>query len=143
KDAYDLAAVIADRPLEMNRCDKPMGVKATPRFLFPELGQVDAAKPKDERLRQVAELLTKPENGRFTRTIVNRIWHRLMGRGIVHPVDVMANQPWSADLLDYLATHLAENGYDLKKTIALIVSSRAYQSRCVTLTEEPSATDYV
>src|SRR5262249_55785209 len=143
QDAYSLAAVIADAPLEVHRCDKPQGVKATPRFLFPELGQVDAARPKAERLRQVAGLLTGPEDGRFTRTIVNRLWHRLMGRGIVHPVDVMANEPWSADLLDYLATYLADNGYDLKKVIALIVSSRAYQSRCITLTEEPPASDFV
>ena len=52
--------------------------------------------------------MTDHENGRFTRTIVNRIWHRLMGRGIVHPVDAMQTQPWSADLLDYLAVDLAD-----------------------------------
>jgi Protein of unknown function (DUF1549)/Protein of unknown function (DUF1553)/Planctomycete cytochrome C len=142
-DSYGMAAIIADTPLEMHRCDKPTGVKATPKFLFPELGQVDASKPKAERLRQVADLLTGPQDGRFPRTIANRIWHRLMGRGIVHPVDVMANEPWSPDLLDYLATHLADNGYDLKKTVELIVSSKAYQSRCVTLAEEPPAGEFV
>jgi len=31
----------------------------------------------------------------------------MMGRGIVHPVDMMGNQPWSEDLLDYLAVYLA------------------------------------
>ena len=31
-----------------------------------------------------------------------------MGRGIVHPVDVMANQPWTEDLLDYLAVYLVD-----------------------------------
>ena len=31
-DAYALAAVIADGPLEINRCDKPTGKKAVPRF---------------------------------------------------------------------------------------------------------------
>ena len=44
-----------------------------------------------------------------------------MGRGIVHPVDAMQTEPWSADLLDYLAVDLADNGYDLKSTIRLIV----------------------
>ena len=73
--------------------------------------------------------MTHPENGRFTRTIVNRLWHRLMGRGIVHPVDAMQTEPWSADLLDYLAVHLADNGYDLKKTLELIATSQAYQSQ--------------
>ena len=41
-DAYGLAAVIADEPLEIHRCDKPTGKKAAPRFLFPELGSIDA-----------------------------------------------------------------------------------------------------
>ncbi len=72
--------------------------------------------------------MTHPDNGRFARTIANRIWQRLMGRGIVHPVDVMANEPWSEDLLDYLATYLVDHGYDLKALIEHIVDSRTYQS---------------
>ena len=37
-----------------------------------------------------------------------------MGRGIVHPVDVMANKPWTEDLLDYLAVYLVDQKYDLR-----------------------------
>jgi hypothetical protein len=77
----------------------------------------------------LANLMTHPENGRLSRTIVNRIWHRLMGRGIVHPVDAMHTPPWSNDLLDYLAVHLSDNGYDLKQTIRLICTSDTYQAR--------------
>jgi hypothetical protein len=66
-----------------------------------------------------------------------------MGRGIVHPVDVMSNEPWDADLLDYLAVHLAENGYDLKKTLELITTSQTYQSRSVPLPRESEGGDYV
>jgi len=87
--------------------------------------------------------MTDPENGRLTRTIVNRIWHRLMGRGIVHPVDAMQTEPWSADLLDCLADDLADNHYDLKSTIRLIVESQAYQSQAVPLQGEPTAETYV
>ncbi len=57
-DAYGLAAIIADEPLEIHRCDKPTGKIATPRFLFPELGTIDAAQPKAKRLEQPASLLT-------------------------------------------------------------------------------------
>jgi hypothetical protein len=59
-------------------------------------------------LKQLAALMTHPQNGRTPRTIVNRLWQRLMGRGIVHPVDSMQTEPWNADLLDYLATYLVE-----------------------------------
>ncbi|HEV8060081.1 MAG TPA: DUF1549 domain-containing protein, partial [Gemmataceae bacterium] len=99
-DAYGLAAVIADKPLEIFRCDKPTGKMASPKFMWPELGEVTATLPRNQRLEQLAGLVTHQENGRFARTIVNRLWERLMGRGIVHPVDVMANKPWSEDLLD-------------------------------------------
>jgi hypothetical protein len=141
-DAYGLAAVIADAPPEMHRCDKPTGIKAQPRFLFPVLGAIDASLPKQQRLQKLADLMLHPDNGRLSRTIVNRIWHRLMGRGIVHPVDAMGTAPWSEDLLDYLAVHFVDNGYDLKKTIELIVSSQAYQSECVSQESAPEA-DYV
>jgi mono/diheme cytochrome c family protein len=141
-DAYGMAAVISDTPLEIHRCDKPTGRRAQAKFVFPELGTIDPARPKAERLKRLADLMTAPDNGRLTRTVVNRLWERLMGRGIVHPVDVMANPPWSADLLDHLAAHLADNGYDLKKTIELIVSSRAYQSHCAPLAGDPGS-DYV
>ncbi len=61
-----------------------------------------------------------------------------MGRGIVHPVDAMDSEPWSTDVLDYLASHLADNGYDLKKTIALVCTSQAYQSQAVALERRPT-----
>jgi Protein of unknown function (DUF1549)/Protein of unknown function (DUF1553)/Planctomycete cytochrome C len=142
-DAYGLAAVIADAPLELHRCDKPTGVTAQAKFLFPELGEIDPAKPRAERLARLADLLTAPDNGRLGRTVVNRLWHRLMGRGVVHPVDVMANEPWSADVLDFLATHLDDRQYNLKRTLELIVTSRIYQSQCVPLVGDPGASDYV
>jgi hypothetical protein len=67
----------------------------------------------------------------------------MMGRGIVHPVDAMQTEPWSADLLDYLAVDLVEKRYDLKSTIRLIANSQAYQSQAVALDAEPAGTDFV
>ncbi len=128
-DAYALAAVFSDHPLEIFRCDKATGRQAKAGWIFPELGSIDAAAPQPVRLKQLAALMTHPDNGRFTRTIVNRLWHRLMGRGLVHPVDAMHTEPWSADLLDYLAVWFAEQKYDVKKLIAFICGSEAYQSR--------------
>ncbi|MEX2141356.1 MAG: PSD1 and planctomycete cytochrome C domain-containing protein [Pirellulales bacterium] len=142
-DAYGLAAIIADKPLEIFRCDQPTGQTAHAKFVFPELGELDPALSREERLALLAELITNAKNGRLARTIVNRIWHRLVGRGIVHPVDALGNAPWNRDLLDYLGVHLAENEYDLKKTIELIVTSQTYQSQTVALPGETSADEYV
>jgi hypothetical protein len=127
-EAYGLAAIYANTPLEIHRCDKPVGRKATASWLFPELGQVDANAPQPERLKQLAALMTHPENGRFSRTIVNRLWYRMMGRGIVHPLDAMQTPPWNQDLLDLLAVDFTDEGYNLKHTLRLIATSQAYQS---------------
>ncbi len=128
EEAYGLAAIYANKTLEIHRCDKPVGKQASPSWLFPELGQIDAKAAPAERLKQLADLMTHPNNGRFTRTIVNRLWQRLMGRGIVHPLDSMQTPPWNEDLLDYLAVDFAEHGYDIKHTLKLIATSQAYQS---------------
>ena len=134
-EAYGLAAIYSSRPLEINRCDKPIGQQAVASWLFPEIGQVDPKAAQPERMKQLAALMTHPQNGRTTRTIVNRLWQRLMGRGIVHPADAMQTEPWSADLLDYLAAHLAEHEHDLKQTLALIATSQAYQSHSQVVTK--------
>jgi hypothetical protein len=141
-EAFSVAAVYATQPLEIHRCDKPVGRKARAGWLFPELGQIDPDAPQPERLQQLASLLTHPENGRYTRTMVNRLWHRLMGRGIVHPVDAMQTEPWNADLLDYLACHLQDSGYDLKKTLELIATSAAYQEEAEARQPEEAQTRY-
>ena len=136
EDAYGMAAIIAGKPLEMYRCDKPTGERMDAKFLFDELGAIDKKAPKNERLKRAAELATDPGNGRLARTIVNRLWARLMGRGLVEPVDMMGNRPWSEDMLDYLALDLAQNGYDLKRILALMVGSRTYQSATVVPSEK-------
>ena len=142
-DAYSLAAIVSDKPLEIFRCDKPTGKNAVAGFLWPELGTIDPKLPKDKKLEQLAALVTHPDNGRFSRTIVNRIWQKLLGRGIVHPVDMMANKPWNDDLLDYLASYFKENKYDIKKLIGHITSSRVYQLKAATFAEEPASENFV
>jgi len=134
-DSYGLASIYADEPLEMFRCDKPTGKKASMRFLYPELGEIDAASAKEARLGKLADIVTSKENGRLTRTIVNRLWARFMGRGLVEPVDEMDNPSWNQDLLDWLAADLKDHDYDLKHTIELILTSHAYQLPSVPIGE--------
>lgn len=142
-EAYGLAAIYSERELDIHRCDKPTGRIASPKWIFPELGTVDAQADQPTRLQQLAGLMTSPQNGRFSRTIANRIWHRLMGRGIVHPVDAMHTQPWNADLLDFLANYLVEHDYDLKALMKLIAESRAYRGTLAGGVDPSSADTYV
>ncbi|MBX3731399.1 MAG: DUF1549 domain-containing protein [Verrucomicrobiae bacterium] len=136
-DAYGLAGIYSEERLEMVLCDKPTGRIAPLRFLFPQLGAVDPEAPRDRRLEQLARLITGPDNGRLSRTIVNRLWARFLGRGLVEPLDVMQHPAWDPDLLDWLAEDLVAHGWDLKRTMEQILTSRAYQLPAVSLPEAP------
>ncbi|MGI8980357.1 MAG: DUF1549 domain-containing protein [Pirellulaceae bacterium] len=125
-DSYGLAAIFADGPLEMHRCDKPTGEMARVAFIYPQLGSIDAVAPKAERMKQLADLMTGPKNGRLARVIVNRLWAQLMGQGLVEPLDDLDQPAWNQDLLDWLAVDLVEHKYDLKHTLELICTSDAY-----------------
>ncbi len=135
EDAYGFASVFADSTLEIHRCDVPTGKIAQSRVLFRELGEISADAPTEQRLKELADFLTQPKDGRLYRTLVNRIWAQVMGRGIVEPVDVMDNQPWSEDLLDWLAYDFAENGYDVKRLLYQVLTSKTYQLKSVSVTE--------
>jgi mono/diheme cytochrome c family protein len=138
-DAYGLANVFSDQALEIYRCDVPTGQKASTKFLFPQLGELPATTNKQVRLRALAEVITGPKDGRLSRTIVNRLWARFFGRGLVEPVDDMQQSAWDADLLDWLAQDLVEHHYDVKQTMERILTSRAYQMPPVDLGDQKNA----
>jgi uncharacterized membrane protein len=131
EEAYAFANVFADSTLEISRCEIPTGKFAKTEILWEELGNIDSTASKAQKLLQLADKLVQPSNGRMYRTIVNRVWKQMMGRGIVEPVDEMDNLPWSQDLLDWLAVDFVENGYDIKRLIYQITSSKIYQSESV------------
>lgn len=135
-DAYAFANIFSDTTLEINRCDKPTGKMAGTRIIFSELGTIDSMLSVEGKLKQLAEYLTAPKNGRLYRTIVNRIWAQFMGRGIVEPVDMMDNEPWSQDLLDWLAADFVVGKGDLKQLIFMITTSKTYQLPSVGIKNE-------
>lgn len=134
-DAYAFANIFSEKPLEINRCDIPTGKMADTRLLWPELGEVSAGASIQQKSEELAKALTQPENGRIYRTLVNRIWAQLMGRGIVAPTDEMDKAPWSQDLLDWMAVYFVEQGYDIKKLLYLITTSRTYQLPSVSVAD--------
>jgi hypothetical protein len=143
RQTYDLAAIVSEQPLELARCDKATGVMATPAWIFPDLGQIDASLPPPARLAELAALITKPGNGWLSRTLANRLWHRLMGRGIVHPVDSLRTPPWSEDLLDLLAGELVSHGWDVRHLLEVIATSEAYGAVTPAFEGPPTGSEFV
>ena len=127
KDSYGLAGVYTDEALEIHRCDTGTGEHASVKFLYEDLGTIDPDLPQKQREKQLAKILTCEENGRFARTMVNRFWARLLGHGLIEPNDEMDREPWDPDILDWLAQDFVDHGYDVKQTLRVILTSKAYQ----------------
>ena len=134
-EAYAFANVFSSKTLEIHRCDLPTGRMAGYGVLYSSLGKIKETNITAERLVSLADILVQKKNGRLYRTLVNRVWAQLMGRGIVEPVDMMDNEPWSQDLLDWLASDFTANGYDMKRLMRQILISKTYQTPAVGLKE--------
>ena len=79
---------------------------------------------------ELAEHINDPTNPLTARVIVNRLWHHLMGRGIVPTTDdfgVLGQRPTHPQLLDHLAAKFLEDGQSLKRMIRYLMLSRTYQ----------------
>jgi hypothetical protein len=97
-----------------------------PKFMGGKIPEIPAGKDRREVL---AQWLTQPDNPFFARSVANRIWFHLMGRGIVDPVDDFRDSNPSAndELLDALAKDFAAHKFDAKYLIRTIMNSRTYQ----------------
>jgi hypothetical protein len=143
KDAYALAAYFSPEPkLQLYRCDIARDEYTGPSFFFPELARPAPSASLADRRATLVEIFTDPRNGRMPRTLVNRIWTKLLGHGIVANSDEMDGRPWSPELLDWLAADFVAHEYDVKHLIATIVTSRAYQLAAVPRTADLPARGY-
>ncbi|MFO0935499.1 MAG: DUF1553 domain-containing protein [Gemmataceae bacterium] len=81
-----------------------------------------------DRREHFANWLTAKDNPYFAKAAVNRVWKAYMGRGLVEADDDLraTNPPTNAALFDALAADFVKNGYDLKRTMKLILLSDAY-----------------
>jgi Protein of unknown function (DUF1549)/Protein of unknown function (DUF1553) len=84
-------------------------------------------------LAKLAEELPRPDNERFNQNIANRLWFLMMGRGLVHPLDLhnTANPPSHPELLNLLAREFVAHRYDIKWMLRELALSQTYQRSSV------------
>ena len=131
----DLAAGYDTEAETMLRVPR-LGGPNTPKFLLTD----EAPEPGTHVRGELARMLTS--HPQFARAAVNLFWSKMMGIGIVEPVDEFdlarldpdnlpegwdQAQPSHPELLEELASYFRENDHSLHKLFKLIANSSAYQ----------------
>ena len=106
---------------------------ATPSILPP----LRSRKDHPDRL-DLARWIVDPSNPLTRRVMVNRVWEKLFGRGLVASSDDFGTRgelPSHPELLDWLSQEFYRLGWRQKNLIELIVLSNSYQQTSVTRTD--------
>ena len=108
---------------------EPLAV-VSPKVLWDDVPATAAAAAGRE---QFAAWVVTHDNRQFARTIANRMWRKLMGVGLVEPVDDFRDEnPASFPaLLEHLTDEMLRLDFDLREFVRIIVSTDAYQRRAV------------
>ncbi len=102
--------------------------------------------PRFSPLAKLAEQLPAADNAAFARNMANRVWFVMMGRGLVHPLDLhhSENPPSHPELLDLIARELAAHTFDVKWLLRELALTDTYQrSSVLPEGDEPPAELYV
>ena len=110
-----------------------------PVAVFPD-GTPARLAPNQDPREAFANWLTAPANPWFARSISNRVWSWLVGRGIVHEPDDLRpdNPPSNPELLTFLEHELVGARFDLKHLFRLILNSETYQLSSIPRTQNPA-----
>ena len=125
--AKDLKDPRETHVLKRGEYDQPVGEPLEPGVLE-VMGTFPESAPRN-RLG-LAQWLTSQEHPLVARVLVNRIWQRVFGHGLVRtPEDfgLQGQQPTHPELLDWLAVELQESGWDLRHMLRLMLRSRTFR----------------
>jgi len=123
--------------LERGEYDKPIGKPLNPG-VFSVLGEMDAGSPSN-RLG-LANWITSDDQPLTARVLVNRFWLMVFGEGLVRTPEefgLQGEQPTHPELLDWLAVDFRENGWDLKRLLKQLLTSRTFKQSSVRRSDFP------
>ncbi|NUQ64113.1 MAG: DUF1553 domain-containing protein [Pirellulales bacterium] len=135
-----IAALVQPAANTVEEKPTPAADIAPSKGTFPDGTKIELPPNRDPR-EVFADWLIDPKNPWFTRTIVNRAWAWLLGRGIIHePDDIREdNPPSNPALLAYLEKEMIAGGYDIKRLYRLILNSSTYQFSSMPRFKTPEA----
>ena len=83
----------------------------------------------ESRIEAYGRWMTSTTNPRFTKTIANRLWKRVMGIGLFEPVDNIKEdtEATNPELLAHLEKLLVDLDYDIKAYYRILYNTKTYQ----------------
>ncbi len=117
-----------DSPIAVRGNPHQLG-EIAPRGCFEKILQQPKIPSDASGRMQLAEFLTEPANPLTSRVMVNRVWAKLFGVGLVATPDnlgVLGSRPSHPELLDYLSIRFVEDGWSMKTLIKEVVMTDAY-----------------
>ncbi|MCX6854615.1 MAG: DUF1549 domain-containing protein [Verrucomicrobia bacterium] len=107
------------------------------------MGQPCVARPGETMPQAFARWTATPENPRFTTVIVNRMWKKAFGLGLMEPLDNLSDKsvPMVPELQSHLEKVMVGVGYDLKAFLRIVFNTQAYQ-RQATASAVASGAEY-
>ena len=89
---------------------------------------------KKEGREEYAKWMTSPENPRFTTVMANRLWQRVMGRGLIEPMDDFKDDTAATNvpLMRFLVQQFTYQKYDVKKMLRAMYNTKTYQRQATT-----------
>lgn len=91
-----------------------------------------------------AQWMTSRENPRFTLVIANRLWKKVMGMGVIDPVDELTDStvPSNPALMAFLEQTMKDVNYDMKAYLKVLLNTRTYQHETYTQDVDPGEPYY-
>jgi hypothetical protein len=115
------------RPVAHDMPNRQLPASAKPKLLG-QSQPLDVVNSDDIR-KDLANWITAGDNAFFARSLANRYWGWMFGRGLIDPVDDIraTNPPSHPELLAYLEQEFRDHGCDPKHLLRLIANSAVYQ----------------
>jgi len=125
---YEQAALLLPHDYQYDDAE-PLAPVA-PKVLW---GDIPPAAAAADGREQFASWLTSRDNRQFARAIANRLWRKVMGVGLVEPVDDFRadNPPSHPELLEHLTDEMLRLEFDLREFVRVLVSTDTYRRRAV------------
>ncbi|MEM9296763.1 MAG: DUF1549 domain-containing protein [Bacteroidota bacterium] len=130
-DPMTIGAHILDRDLKLPKDYKYKDAEPKQKVVARVPFSKEIVNPEiDDQRYAFADWMTSDQNPRFSKVIANRLWKKVMGVGLIEPVDDLKDETEASntELMEYLSQLMRDVDYDMKQFLRTLYNTKTYQS---------------